>query len=205
MNRSYFFNDVLDNKGNVAKEKISNCTFAHLKPGDYVGVSFGWRSEDDAGDRGTVFVKVVSVTMPKAAGFFSANPGQVKVSFPDGTVTDLLVYKIVDAYYPSHNAYTPTKAIYDYFNKNCFPEKGGFVSTVSIEAYPSDKKALLKDRMEFEFERRRKNKEHIMLEQAKLDAKAAKIKYQEQLRLEEEQRRNAAISDQELDSLFHSN
>ena len=205
MDRNYFFNDVLDSKGNVAKEKISNCTFAHLKPGDYVGISFGWRSEDDGGHRGTVFVKVVSVTMPKAVGFFSGNPGQVKVAFPDGTTTDLLVYKIVDAYYPTRDAYTPTKAIYEYFNKNCFPEKGGYISTVTIEAYPSDKKALLKERMEFEFERRRKKKQQIIFEKAELDAKTAELKRQEQLRLEEQKRRNAAITDQELDDLFHSN
>lgn len=157
MERCYRFEDVLDKSGKVAKEKIADSTFAHLNPGDYVGIEFGWRSEDDGGHRGTLFVKVVSVTMPKAVGFFSGNPGQVKVSLPNGTTTDLLVYKIVDAYYPTRNAYMPTKEICTYFEKNCHPEKGGFVSTVSIEAYPSDKKALLKERMEHEFARREKN------------------------------------------------
>ena len=92
MERCYRFEDVLDKNGKVAKEKIADSTFAHLNPGDYVGIEFGWRSEDDGGHRGTLFVKVVSVTMPKAVGFFSGNPGQVKVSLPNGTTTDLLVY-----------------------------------------------------------------------------------------------------------------
>ena len=205
MDKNYFFNDVLDKNGKVAKEKISNCTFSHLKPGDYVGISFGWYSEDDSGHRGTVFVKVVSVTMPKAVGFFSGNSGQVKVVFPDGTTTDLLVYKIVDSYYPTRDAYTPTKAICEYFNKNCFPEKGGFVNTTTIEAYPSDKKALLKERMEFEFERRKNRKQQILFEQSQLDIKTAELKRQEQLRLEKEKERNAAITDEELNNLFHSN
>lgn len=205
MERYYTFNDVLDENGDVAKEKISDCTFAHLRPGDYVGVSFGGYNEDNNYHHGTVFAKVESVTMPKATGFFSGSPGQVRVSFPNGSVTDLLVHKrqYKSNWYLSP-PYAPTKAVYQYFNNHCSPDRGGSVSTVVIAAYPSDRKALLKDAMEAEFARRKKRKEQLLLEQQKRREKELERERQEQLRREEEQRRNAAVSSEDIDNLFYN-
>lgn len=147
MPKFYSFDDVLDEKGNVDKSKIDCCAFSKLAQGDYIGVRFYFDSEDGAEYLGSLFAKVISVTIPRACGLFlGQNPGQVKVELPDGTVTDLLKFNTKVSSYSRHwgnMSYQPTQVIYNYFYKKCAAEGNNLSDRVYFDIYNYDHENLL--------------------------------------------------------------
>jgi len=196
-----FFEDVLDNKLNVSREKLANCTFARLRPGDYVSASFGSSDEDGVYHCGDVFAKVISVKMPKPTGFFSGHTGGVLAELPDGSKVEFLRYYTGGA--GRYQAYYPSGEVAQYFFNNCFPDPGwGGRVYMKVMAYTANERARLKDAMTAEQTRRKRRQEELnrqTLARQRADAEARQASRQ---RAAEEARRSAAVSDRELDSLF---
>ena len=185
----YYFGDDLDPNGIVSRQKVANCAFSVVHPGDILGVRFyhedadGWQS-----DAGTLFVKVISVTMPTPPGFFfgGGETGQVKVELPNGRVTDLLWCGKVGYY--SECKYRPLPAIGEYFDANCCPNGGRNRADFLIYA---GREADLKRDMLKEKERRERRKAY--LEQVERDRRANAAA---------EAQRHASVSKSELDDLY---
>ena len=182
----YYFGDDLDPNGIVSKQKVADCAFSVVRTGDILGVRFYHEDADGfRADAGMLFVKVVSVTMPAAAGFFTGgHPGQVKVELPNGRVTDLL-WCGKEGYY-SEQKYRPVPAIGEYFDANCWPTRGRNSADVLIY---TGREADLKRDMLQEKERRAKRKAY--LEQVERDRRA-----------NAEAARHSAVSKSELDDLY---
>ena len=119
----YTFEDVMEDDHNafcrVSKRKIPTCAFSMLRPGDIIGVTHTYEKRSgEKLDAGTLFVKVVSVKMPVARGFFSkGDPGNVLVQLPNGEETELLSWD--PRSWPSGICYFPAPQIYSYFRENC--------------------------------------------------------------------------------------
>jgi len=196
-----FFEDVLDDEFRVSREKLANCTFARLRPGDYVSASFGSSDEDGTYHCGCVFAKVLSVKMPKPTGFFSGNPGGVLAELPDGSRVEFLAYNPGSG--DRYQAYHPTAQVEQYFFKNCFPDSGwGGRVYRRVMAHTADERAALKDAMAAE-QARRKHRQEELNRQARTKQQAGeRARQAARQRAAEAARRNAAVSDRELDNLF---
>lgn len=196
-----YFEDVLDKDRRVSREKLANCTFARLRPGDYVSASFGSSDEDGSYHCGDVFAKVISIKMPKPAGFFSGSYGGVLAELPDGSRVEFLVYDLRDAY--RYQVYYPTQQVQQYFFNNCFPDPGwqGRVYR-KVTAYPADERARLKDAMAAEHARCKRRQEELNRQAQERRRQADAAHAQKAKWAAEEARRNAAVTDRELDDLF---
>ena len=195
----YRLEDVLDKDGCVSREKLANCTFARLRPGDYVSASFSAPGSDYDYYCGCVFAKIVSVQMPKKT-MFSGHPGGILAELPDGSRVEFLRF---DSTGHNHRrvSYFASKQVEQYFTNNCFPEcswRPYCASSEYVTPYPTDRRGELKDAMMKEQERRQRRQEELrQQEQVKRQAEMAACQH-----AAEEARRNAAVSDRELDDLF---
>ena len=192
------FNDVLDSQGCVSRAKLANCTFARLKPGDYICFSFFEEDSDGLGRyQGCVFTKVISVRMPKPIGLIigKQDPGGVLAELPDGSQVEVLEYWRRNSSNYSrwgYAGYDPANRVIQYFRTACFPQVDSpRFNRIFIDVYSADRRGELKDAMMKERERRKSCQER-----RKQEAQAARQ------RAAEASRRNAAVSDRELDNLF---
>ena len=191
------FDDVLSSQGVVSRAKLANCTFARLRPGDYICFSFF--DEDSDGVRshqGCVFTKVISVRMPKPTGLIigKQEPGGVLAELPDRSRVELLEYSLHhrNNYFGSgYSGYAPSDRVIQYFRTACFPQfSSPKLNCILISVYSADMRRELKDAMMKEQERRKYCQEK---REQEVQAKAAAMRAA---------RRNAAVSDRELDNLF---
>lgn len=198
------FNDVLDSQGCVSRAKLANCTFARLKPGDYIRFSFFEEDSDGLGSyQGCVFTKVISVRMPKPIGLIigKQDPGGVLAELPDGSRVEVLKYWQNSSNYSrwGYGGYDPSDRVIQYFRTACFPQfDSPKLNRVFIDVYSSDRRGELKDAMMKEQERRKYCQER---REQEAQARAAAMRAARQCAAEEA-RRNAAVSDRELDNLF---
>lgn len=197
----YTFEDVMedDSEGycRVSRAKLPTCGFAQLKPGDIIGVTHTY--EKRAGEyfsAGTLFVKVVSVKMPTAPGFFSGGyPGNVIVQLPNGETTELLSWD--PRSWPSGICYFPTHAIYEYFRENCEMDSS-YIDLSRLIIYKGHE-AKLKEDMLAEKERREK----VRRDRIRRYHEQEKERRAEEERYAERQKRNAEAKEQ-LEDLFNS-
>lgn len=199
--RWYTFEDVMetdkDGYCRISKEKLATCGFAQLQPGDIIGVTHTYeRSTGEYLTVGTLFVKVVSVKMPRPHGLFHRSfPGSVIVALPSGERTELLQWDPLS--WPSGICYFPTPKIYEYFRENCEAD-GSYIDLSRIIIYNGHEAALKEDMLAEK--KRRENVRAARIEQYR-NAEEERRKAQAD---EEEQARRNATAKASLDALFDS-
>ena len=163
-----------------------------LQAGDWLQI-VGWDEDNSDCQRymtdKSVIVKVISCKVKSE--FWSGTPGEMTVEFPNGEREKL-----------THNANCGNcKVLWKYFDKKRFYDD--YYLFAKLYAFKYTDRIVLKQDLE---------KYHSRIEQDKADAAkrerekriAEQKAQQEQLRREEEQRRrNASVSDAELDAAFH--
>ena len=154
--RWYTFEDVMetdkDGLCKISRDKLSTCAFAQLRPGDIIGVThtFEFSAGEDR-NIGTLFVKVVSVKMPRPYTWWRPGfSGSVTVALPSGESTELLS---LDPFaWSSGLCYFPSPRICEYFRENCEVE-GDYVMPNRMIIYKGHE-AILQEDMLAEKERR---------------------------------------------------
>ena len=199
--RWYTFEDVMetdkDGLCKISREKLADCAFAHLQPGDIIGITHTFEYNlGEPRNIGTLFVKVVSVKMPRPYTWYRPGfSGSVIVALPNGECTELL--QLDPFSWPSGICYFPSPKIHEYFRENCEAE-GPYVDLSRIIIYKGHEAELKEDMLAEKQRRERVRAARIAHHEATAEQRAA-----EQERAAMQAKRNAAAKP-ELDALFDS-
>lgn len=199
--RWYTFEDVMetdkDGLCKISREKLADCAFAHLQPGDIIGITHTF--EYNLGEHrniGTLFVKVVSVKMPRPYTWFRPGfSGSVIVALPNGECTELL--QLDPFSWPSGICYFPAPKIHEYFRENCEAE-GPYVELSRIIIYKGHEAELKEDMLAEKQRRERVRAARIERYKNSREEREAEKAY-----WEEKAKRNAEAKPT-LDALFDS-
>ena len=183
--------------GYVKKQKLANCAFTKVFPGDILGINFyiEYRGDGFRVDCGMLFVRVVSVSLPIAEGLFKRDRrDQIVVDLPNGERKNL--FKILDMIPSDHPNYDLSQEVIDYARRHYYISdrwvKTDEYRCFSVYSYRG-REAYLKENM-LEVKERQAREKANRERKAREAADAARAKAQDAAR--------HAAARRELDDLF---